>query len=147
MVSEQGRVRAAEAVELPLNIDVIPRADAWWRIRHQVLSKDRDITIGRGKGFDRGARKAKGKIFAMISSEDPFVVKLSKDRVDALVASAAGKRFEPRPGKLMKEWLVVTGLRSDWVKPAKEARDFIKPSLARSRQKDVRRRTPRTSRA
>lgn len=99
----------------------------------EVLSKDRGITIDRGKGFGTGARKAKGKIIAMISSEDEFVVKLSKDRVDVLVASAAAKRFEPRPGKLMKEWLVVTGLRSDWVKLAKEARDFIKPSLARSR--------------
>lgn len=77
----------------------------------EVLSKDRGITIGGGKGFGRGALKAKGRIFAMISSEDQFVVKLSKDRVDALVASAAGKRFEPRPGKLMKEWLVMTGLR------------------------------------
>jgi hypothetical protein len=94
------------------------------------LSKDRGVTIGGGKGFGRGALKAKGKIFVMISSENQFVVKLSKDRVDALVASGAGNRFEPRPGKLMKEWLVVTGLRGDWVKLAKEARDFVKPSLA-----------------
>jgi len=91
----------------------------------EVLSKDHGVTIGRGKGFGRGALKAKGRIFAMISSEDQFVVKLPKDRVEALVASAAGKHFEPRPSKLMKEWLVVTSLGSDWVKLAIEARDFV----------------------
>jgi hypothetical protein len=91
-----------------------------------VLSKDRAVTVGGGKGFGKGALKAKGKIFAMISSKNQFVVKLSNDRVDALVASGAGHRFEPRPGKAMKEWLVVTAENSEWVPLAKEACEFAR---------------------
>lgn len=91
----------------------------------EVLSKNRAVTIGGGKGFGKGALKAEGKIFAMITSTNQFVVKLSKDRVNALVASGAGKRFEPRPSKPMKEWLVVTRENSEWLPLAKEACEFV----------------------
>ena len=91
----------------------------------EVLCKDRAVTIGGRKGFGSGALKAEGKIFAMITSENQFVVKLSKDRVNALVASGTGQRFEPRPGKPMKEWLVVTRKNSEWLPLAKEAREFV----------------------
>ena len=91
----------------------------------EVLSKDRAVTIGGGKGFGKGALKAEGKIFAMITSTNQFVVKLSKDRVNALVASGTGQRFEPRPGKPMKEWLVVTRKNSGWLPLAKEACEFV----------------------
>lgn len=91
----------------------------------EVLSKDRAVAIGGGKGFGNGALKAEGKIFAMITSTNQFVVKLSKDRVNALVASGAGKRFEPRPGRPMKEWLVVTGENIEWLQLAKEACQFV----------------------
>lgn len=89
-----------------------------------VLSKNRAVTIGGGKGFGKGALKAKGKIFAMITSNDQFVV-LSKDRVNVLVASGAGQRFEPRPGKPMKQWLVVTEKDNEWLPLAKEACEFV----------------------
>lgn len=91
----------------------------------KVLSKDRPVTVGGGKGFGNGALKAKGRIFAMITSNHQFVVKLSKDRVNTLVASGAGQRFEPRPNKPMKEWLVVTGKNSEWLSLAKEACEFV----------------------
>lgn len=84
--------------------------------------------MGDGKGFGSGAMKVKGKIFAMISSKNEFVVKLPRDRVNELVASAVGKRFEPRPGKLMKEWLVLPGEGAEWVEFAKEACGFVKAS-------------------
>ena len=60
------------------------------------------MTIGGGKGFGKGALKAEGRVFAMITSTNQFVVKLSKDRVNAFVASGAGKRFELRPTKPIK---------------------------------------------
>ena len=90
-----------------------------------VLSRNRAVTLGGGKGFGKGALQAKGKIFAMITSNDQFVVKLSKDRVNALVASGAGQRFEPRPRKPMKEWLVVTEKDNKWLPLAKEACEFV----------------------
>lgn len=90
-----------------------------------ALSKNRAVTIGGGKGFGKGALKAKGKIFAMVTSTNQFVVKLPKDRVNALVASGTGQRFEPCPGKPMREWLVVTGENSEWLPLANEACEFV----------------------
>jgi hypothetical protein len=91
----------------------------------EVMSQSSNITCGGGKGFGSGALKVDGKIFAMLSSEGRFVVKLPKKRVDELVTSSVGKRFEPRPGKPMKEWLVVTASRENWTKLAKEACEFV----------------------
>ena len=63
----------------------------------EAFSHDRDVTIGGGKGFGSGALKVKGTIFAMMSSKNEFVVKLSKDRVDALVASGTGNASSHDP--------------------------------------------------
>ncbi len=92
----------------------------------EALSRDRGVTIGAGKGFGSGTLKVDGKIFVMLASGHQFVVKLSKDRVDAFVTAGSGKRFEPRPGRLMKEWLVVQSERANWIGLAKEACDFVK---------------------
>lgn len=91
----------------------------------EVLSKDRTVTVGSGKGFGNGALKGKGKIFAMITSNDQFVLKLPKGRVNALVGSRTAQRFKPRPNKPMKEWLVVTEKDSKWLQLAKEACEFV----------------------
>lgn len=88
----------------------------------EAFSHDRDVTVGGGEGFGSSALKVEGTIFAMMSSKNEFVVKLSKDRVDALVASGTGKRFEPRPGRFMKEWIVLPVNGVDWIALAKEAR-------------------------
>jgi len=74
------------------------------------LSQDRRITHGGRKGFGSGALKVGGKIFAMLDSKNQFVVKLPKERMDELVVAAIGRCFEPRSGKPMKEWFVVTRL-------------------------------------
>jgi hypothetical protein len=36
--------------------------------------------------------------------KDELVVKLPRERVDELVESGKGKRFDPGSGRLMKEW-------------------------------------------
>lgn len=91
-----------------------------------AFAADRQVTHGGGKGFGSGALKVKGKIFAMISSKGEFVVKLPNKRVDQLVESGKGERFDPGHGRLMKEWVVIGPGKSDWVKLAKEACDFVK---------------------
>jgi hypothetical protein len=73
-----------------------------------------EVSFRSRKGFGFGALKVNGKTFAMSSSKGEFVVKLSKNRIDELLASGMGKDFEPRPGGLMREWLV----------PADEGVDF-----------------------
>jgi hypothetical protein len=76
------------------------------------------------KGFGSEALQSDGKIFAMLSSQRHFVVKLPRDRVDALVAARHGSRFDPGHGRLMKEWFVAS-LDVDWVALAKEALSFV----------------------
>ena len=86
------------------------------------------ITREQRKGFGSGALKVKGKIFAMMSSKNEFVVKLPKVRVDELVSSGQGKRFNPGHGRLMKEWFVVQNEKADWLALAQEACEFVKQS-------------------
>jgi hypothetical protein len=78
------------------------------------------------KGFGSGALKVNGKIFAMMDSKGQFVVKLPKARVDELVSSGLGERFEPGPGRVMQEWVAVGVGQADWVELAKEAHRFVK---------------------
>ena len=92
-----------------------------------AFADDRRVTPpGTGKGFGSGALKVNGKIFAMISSKGEFVVKLSEERVNELVAAGKGSRFDPGRGRVMKEWLVVTADHTLWIPLAKEARKFLR---------------------
>ena len=86
---------------------------------------DREVEQS-GRGFGSDALKARGKIFAMLSS-GRLVVKLPRQRVDALVAAGDGERFDPRrDGRLMKEWLALAPTSSlEWLPLAREARDFV----------------------
>ncbi len=93
----------------------------------KALSKERGVTYG-GKGFGSSALKLGGKIFAMMSSKGEFVVKLSKARVDELVADDAGSYFDPGRGRLMKEWLSVSAAPKRWLPLAKEALAFARSS-------------------
>jgi hypothetical protein len=67
-----------------------------------------------------------GKIFAMMSSKGKFVVKLPKTRVDKLVSSGKGERFDPGHGTIMKEWVVVETGEAGGIELAKEAHQFVK---------------------
>jgi hypothetical protein len=73
--------------------------------------------------FGDNGEKVGGKLYAL-DVRGALVVKLPKARVDELVAAGRGTRFEPRPGRIMKEWLVVTAPRAG---PAlkEEARAFV----------------------
>jgi len=90
----------------------------------------RNANVSKGapgkKGFGSEALQFDGKIFAMLSSQRRFVVKLPRDRVDALVAARRGSRFDPGHGRLMKEWFVAgPSLDVDWVALAQEALSFV----------------------
>ncbi|MDP9086871.1 MAG: hypothetical protein M3N02_08930 [Pseudomonadota bacterium] len=61
----------------------------------------------------------------MVSSRGEFVVKLPKGRVDALVASGAGERFDANRGRPMKEWLEVRSESQQWLELAREALEFV----------------------
>ena len=79
------------------------------------------------KRFGSNGLKFNGRLFAMLAGER-LVVKLPKRRVDELVASEDGTRFDPRhDGRVMKEWLSLDQ-RSDvsWMALAEEALDFAR---------------------
>jgi hypothetical protein len=91
-----------------------------------AFADDRQVAPpGTGKGFGSGALTVNGKIFAMISSKGEFVVKLSEERVNELVATGKGSRFDPGRGRVMKEWLAVTADHKLWIPLAKEARKLV----------------------
>lgn len=91
-----------------------------------AFAKDNKVSLGGKKGFGSGALKVNGKIFAMMSSKGELVVKLPKERVDELVASGKGERFDPGHGRVMKEWVVVGTGTKNWAELASKACAFVK---------------------
>jgi len=78
------------------------------------------------KKFGSSELKVNNKIFAMLV-RGKLVVKLSKLRVDALIAAGDGERFDPRhDGRLMKEWITLEPTSAEkWLPLAKEAMEFV----------------------
>src|SRR5256885_5613406 len=106
----------------------IQSAQARFDVIVATLANERGVSVGEQgkKAFGAGALKVDGKIFAMVTSKQEFVVKLPKARVDALQAAGTGHRFDPGHGRLMKEWLAVEGgSQGEWLGLAREALAFV----------------------
>ena len=90
--------------------------------------RDPSVTLPSGSGepaFGASTLKVDGKIFAMLAKGE-MVVKLPRQRVDELIASRAGERFDPGHGRLMKEWAAISPRDSRyWAELAEEAREFV----------------------
>jgi len=79
-----------------------------------------------GTGFGRSALRFQNKIFAMFV-RGRLVVKLPADRIDALVASGDGVRFDANKGTPMKEWFSLDpGSGQEWLPLAREALEFAR---------------------
>jgi TfoX/Sxy family transcriptional regulator of competence genes len=90
----------------------------------EAFARERGVTTGTMMGSL--GLKVNGKIFAMLV-RGKLVAKLPKDRVDALVEAGAGKRFDPRrDGRVMKEWIELSGEEPAWTDLAREAHRFVK---------------------
>jgi hypothetical protein len=85
-----------------------------------AFADEPSVTYG-GKGFGSKALKLGGQIFAMLTSNDEFVVRLSRARADELVAQGKGQYFDPGHGRLMKEWVVAPPASARWLSLAREA--------------------------
>jgi TfoX/Sxy family transcriptional regulator of competence genes len=78
------------------------------------------------RGFGGSALTIHGRIFALCT-RGRLVVKLPKARVDELVASDWGVRFDANKGTPMKQWLTVDPSHEhDWTALAEEALAFVK---------------------
>jgi hypothetical protein len=81
-----------------------------------------------GSGFGRNAVRFENKIFVMFV-RGRLVVKLPRERVDALVEAGDGVRFDANKGTPMKEWFSLSpesGL--PWQPLAREALDYARSS-------------------
>jgi len=102
-----------------------------------ALSKDKRVDppeTAKAKGFGSKGLKVARKMFAF-HSKGRLVVKLPADRVEALVATGTGERFDPGHGRLMKEWLAISYDHIKlWPRLAREALDFADSSMSKSRR-------------
>jgi TfoX/Sxy family transcriptional regulator of competence genes len=91
------------------------------------LLEDPAVSRAEKKGFGSAGLFAGGKLFVMLA-HGRLVVKLPRQRVDALVASGDGVRFDPGHGRLMREWLSLDpASEADWLALAEEAKAFVAP--------------------
>ena len=84
------------------------------------------VHLGHGKkGFGENALTVDGKIFAMLTKGNEFVVKLPRERVSELASKGEGSHFM-MAGRQMNEWLSVgEQTRLDWLDLAREALGFV----------------------
>lgn len=96
---------------------------AWARVRDGFLAED---DIGVGRMFTAEGLHRNGKYFAMLCRGE-LVVKVPATRVDELEASGLGARFEPGPGRRMREWLSIpVAKQRRWLALANEALDYAR---------------------
>lgn len=97
--------------------------DARFESLSEALLCDRSVTPA--KMFGSQGFKVRGKVFTMLV-KNRLVVKLPRERVEALVASGRATLFDPSHGRLMKEWVAVApDTARAWTALAEEAKDFV----------------------
>ena len=115
-----------------------PDADTLFARLVARFAADPSVTppsVAKGGKFGASGLKVDGKLFAMLSKGE-LVVKLPRQRVDELVASGAGRPFDPGHGRLMKEWVTVAPAHARrWSKLAEEARQFVAAAPKASRRR------------
>ena len=95
-----------------------------WKPIAEAELATRGVKGGTGFGRSEGLRIS-NKIYAMLVNGE-LVVRIPKARVDELVDAGVGRRFEPSPGRVMKEWLSLPPAASRrWKALVAEARDFV----------------------
>jgi hypothetical protein len=91
-----------------------------------AFASDPEVASG-GRGFGSGGLKVNGKLFALVSSRDEFVVKLPRQRVLELVEAGAARYFDAGRGRPMKEWAAIDlASGADPVALAREAHRYVR---------------------
>ena len=80
---------------------------------HEVYAEVARRVLARHPGDEEGRMlnapglKAGGKVYAFAGGDGDVIVKLPAARVTELVGSGEGQPCSPRPGRPMREWVVV----------------------------------------
>ncbi len=100
-------------------------------VEHFAGTPGVELPDGSRRRFGSDALKVNGSIFAMVTGGN-LVVKLPRQRVDALITAGTGAPFDSGKGRPMKEWLrVITDDEEMWLALAWEALEFVGRSPAR----------------
>jgi hypothetical protein len=84
------------------------------------------VTPPQGRGFGRSAVRFNGKIFVMFV-RGRLVLKLPEDRIENLITSGHGIRFDANKGTPMREWLSLDPASDQpWSPLAREALSFAR---------------------
>ena len=79
--------------------------------------------VSYGQIWHNDGLKVNGKIFAMMV-RGALVVKVPAAQARTLVETGTGEPFEPRPGRAMREW-VVLGDDADWASLVADAFGYV----------------------
>lgn len=94
-------------------------------LRNRAVTRLSQETQSKKKFGKSDELRVNDKIFAMLVRGN-LVVKIPRDRVDALVTSGEGERFDTGSGRVMREWLTLKpASNQDWLALAKEAMGFV----------------------
>lgn len=97
-----------------------------------IVSDYRERRQAGGRSFGSNALRVNDKLFAMVV-RGRLVVKLPKERVDALVTARRGEAFDPGHGRKMKEWLSLVSKALPWIELIREAHAFVKEASPKKR--------------
>jgi hypothetical protein len=90
------------------------------------LMGEAGVTPPQGRGFGRSAVRFNGKIFVMFV-RGRLVLKLPEHRVDEMIATGHGVRFDANKGTPMREWLSLDPARGEpWLPLAREALSYAR---------------------
>jgi hypothetical protein len=116
-------------VETEVMSDTFDPMQQWFASIVAAMRDEPGVAYGsqNKRGFGASALKVDGRIFAMMSSRGGFVVKLPRERVEALERAGQGRRFDPGHGRLMREWLAVEqATYEQCLSLAREALQFVR---------------------
>ncbi|SRR5260370_42490150 len=89
----------------------------------ETLRAQTGVTVGRM--FGSPGLKVGGKVFSMLV-KGRLVVKLPRQRVEAIIASGSGEYFDPGHGWPSKEWVAIhPNDESHWLNVSEEAMNFV----------------------
>jgi hypothetical protein len=114
-------IRSGEAINTSQSLDT--PTEMYDKLVEALLIQP-EVTQSKKKGFGSGLR-IHNKVFAMLVN-GKFVIKLPQVRVEMLINSGEGERYDHGHGRIMKEWLIVeSSSLEDWMYLVKEAMEYV----------------------